>query len=67
MSKIFMSESSKLARKIARRQVTLRDARRAFERLYVVHTIARCKGDRREAARRLDIGFSTLKEKIRHA
>jgi DNA-binding NtrC family response regulator len=43
----------------------LRDARRAFERRYVQYVIAVSDGDRVEAAGRLDIGFSTLKEKIR--
>lgn len=43
----------------------LRRARRNFERAYVDFIIGKCEGDRLAAADRLDIGFSTLKEKIR--
>jgi DNA-binding NtrC family response regulator len=46
------------------RMTRLRDARRAFERDYVLYAIAKT-GDRAEAARALGIGLSTLKEKIR--
>ena len=46
------------------RVMKLRDARRVFERDYVLYVIART-GDRGEAARALGIGLSTLKEKIR--
>jgi DNA-binding NtrC family response regulator len=49
----------------AKKPWPLRDARRAFERRYVQYVIAVSNGDRVEAAGRLDIGFSTLKEKIR--
>jgi DNA-binding NtrC family response regulator len=49
----------------AKKPWPLRDARRAFERRYVQYVIAVSDGDRVEAASRLDIGFSTLKEKIR--
>ncbi|HWM85859.1 MAG TPA: helix-turn-helix domain-containing protein [Kofleriaceae bacterium] len=49
----------------AKKPWPLRDARRAFERRYVQYVIAVSGGDRVEAAGRLDIGFSTLKEKIR--
>lgn len=49
----------------ARRPVSLRDARRQFERSYVEYIIRKYDGDRQKASERLDIGFSTLKEKIR--
>jgi DNA-binding NtrC family response regulator len=49
----------------ARRPWALRRARRAFERAYVEYIIGRAEGDRQLAADKLDIGFSTLKEKIR--
>jgi DNA-binding NtrC family response regulator len=42
----------------------LREARRTFERDYVLYAISKY-GDRIQAARRLGIGLSTLKEKIR--
>lgn len=48
----------------APRVTKLRDARRSFERDYVLYVIAKL-GDRGEAARALGIGLSTLKEKIR--
>jgi DNA-binding NtrC family response regulator len=48
----------------APRVTKLRDARRTFERDYVLYVIAKL-GDRGEAARALGIGLSTLKEKIR--
>jgi DNA-binding NtrC family response regulator len=44
---------------------TLRRARHEFERSYVEYVIRQNAGDRQTAAERLDIGFSTLKEKIR--
>ncbi len=49
----------------AKRPWTLRRARREFERAYVEFIIRRSDEDRQRAAKRLDIGFSTLKEKIR--
>ena len=49
----------------ARKTWPLREARRAFERLYVQYVIAMADGDRVIAADKLGIGFSTLKEKIR--
>ncbi len=49
----------------AKKPWPLRDARRAFERRYFLYVTAGSEGDRVEAAGRLDIGFSTLKEKIR--
>lgn len=49
----------------ARRPWSLRRARRAFERAYVEYVLSRNEGDRHAAAEKLDIGFSTLKEKIR--
>lgn len=49
----------------ARRPWSLRRARHEFERSYVQYVIQRSNGDRGRAAERLDIGFSTLKEKIR--
>jgi DNA-binding NtrC family response regulator len=42
----------------------LREARKTFERDYVRYAISKV-GDRVQAARRLGIGLSTLKEKIR--
>ena len=44
---------------------SMRRARRHFERSYAEYMIRRAGGDRQRAAGRLDIGFSTLKEKIR--
>ncbi|HLU65583.1 MAG TPA: helix-turn-helix domain-containing protein [Kofleriaceae bacterium] len=66
-SKKLIAELTALAEELgsARKPVTLRDARRAFERIYVQYVIAASGGDRSAAAERLDIGFSTLKEKIR--
>jgi DNA-binding NtrC family response regulator len=49
----------------SRRPVSLRQARRQFERSYVEFVIRKQGGDRLAAAEKLDIGFSTLKEKIR--
>ncbi len=50
----------------ARRPWTLRRARHVFERSYVNYMIRRSDDNRSRAAGRLDIGFSTLKEKIRN-
>jgi DNA-binding NtrC family response regulator len=44
---------------------SLRRARRVFERSYCQYMLRRSNGDRHLSAKRLDIGFSTLKEKIR--
>ncbi len=49
----------------ARTPWALRKARREFERSYVNYVIRACDEDRQRAAKRLKIGFSTLKEKIR--
>jgi DNA-binding NtrC family response regulator len=61
------SEVTELVSKLlnARRPVSLRDARRQFERSYVEYIIRKYDGDRQKASEKLDIGFSTLKEKIR--
>lgn len=61
------SEVTELVSKLinARRPVSLRDARRQFERSYVEYIIRKFEGDRQKASEKLDIGFSTLKEKIR--
>jgi DNA-binding NtrC family response regulator len=66
-SKKLIAELTALANELAnaKKPWSLRDARRAFERSYVQYIIAITDGDRSEAAARLDIGFSTLKEKIR--
>lgn len=66
-SKKLIADLTALAEELAtaRKPWSLRDARRAFERSYVQYVIAVSGGDRSEAAERLDIGFSTLKEKIR--
>lgn len=48
-----------------RRPWSLRRARRQFERSYTEYMIRRSGNDRHRAAERLQIGFSTLKEKIR--
>ena len=68
-SKKLVAELGALAEQLAsaRKPWPLRDARRAFERAYVEYVIATCQGSRTAAAGRLDIGFSTLKEKIRRA
>jgi DNA-binding NtrC family response regulator len=49
----------------SRRPWPLKKARRVFERAYVQFAIKRAGADRHSAATQLDIGFSTLKEKIR--
>jgi DNA-binding NtrC family response regulator len=49
----------------AKKPWALRRARRNFERAYVEYVISRVGADRVSAAGVLDIGFSTLKEKIR--
>lgn len=49
----------------SQRPWSMRRARRIFERAYAEYMIRRASGDRQAAASRLDIGFSTLKEKIR--
>jgi DNA-binding NtrC family response regulator len=61
------TEVEELIKKLTRtrRPWSLRRARHAFERSYVHYMIRRSEGDRTRAAERLDIGFSTLKEKIR--
>jgi len=66
-SKKLIAELTALAEELAsaRKPWSLRDARRAFERAYVDYVIALSGGDRGQAADRLGIGFSTLKEKIR--
>ncbi len=63
----FRGEVDQLVEKLAsaRRPWSLRRARQEFERSYVNHIIRRSDMDRQRAAKRLDIGFSTLKEKIR--
>lgn len=63
----FRAEVDQLMDKLtsARRPWSLRRARQEFERSYVNHIIRRSDMDRQRAAKRLDIGFSTLKEKIR--
>jgi len=66
-SKKLIAELTALAEELAsaRKPWSLRDARRAFERSYVQYVIAVSGNDRGQAAERLGIGFSTLKEKIR--
>jgi len=66
-SKKLIADLTALAEELAtaKKPWSLRDARRAFERSYVQYVIAVSGGDRAQAAGRLDIGFSTLKEKIR--
>jgi DNA-binding NtrC family response regulator len=49
----------------ARRPWPLKKARHLFERAYAQYVIQRAGADRQTAAGQLDIGFSTLKEKIR--
>jgi DNA-binding NtrC family response regulator len=63
----FRAEVDDLVSKLTstRRPWSLRRARQEFERSYVNHIIRRSDMDRQRAATRLDIGFSTLKEKIR--
>jgi DNA-binding NtrC family response regulator len=66
-SKKLIADLTALAEELAsaKKPWSLRDARRAFERSYVQYVVAVTGGDRGAAAQRLDIGFSTLKEKIR--
>lgn len=63
----FKTEVEELVNKLmsTRRPWSLRRARRQFEKSYAEYMIRRSNGDRQKAASRLDIGFSTLKEKIR--
>jgi DNA-binding NtrC family response regulator len=49
----------------SRKPWPLRKVRRAFERAYVAYILESEGADRVAAAATLDIGFSTLKEKIR--
>lgn len=64
---VFKAEIDDLVNKLmtTRRPWSLRRARRQFERAYAEYMIRRSGNDRQRAATRLDIGFSTLKEKIR--
>ena len=64
---IFTNEVRELLKQLtsARRPWTLRKARREFERAYVNYVIRLSDDERQSAAKRLKIGFSTLKEKIR--
>ncbi|MCG8420492.1 MAG: hypothetical protein MJE77_21365 [Proteobacteria bacterium] len=63
----FKAEIDDLMKKLqtTQRPWSMRRARRQFERSYAEYMIRRSGGDRQRAALRLDIGFSTLKEKIR--
>ena len=63
----FKTEVEQLTSKLmsTQRPWSMRRARRSFERSYAEYMIRRSSGDRLKAAARLDIGFSTLKEKIR--
>ena len=63
----FKEEVDQLMNKLmsTQRPWSMRRARRQFERSYAEYMIRRSGGDRLRAAARLDIGFSTLKEKIR--
>jgi len=64
---VFKAEVDELVEKLmsTRRPWALRRARRQFERSYTEYMIRRSANDRHKAAERLQIGFSTLKEKIR--
>lgn len=64
---VFKAEIEDLVSKLiaTRRPWSLRRARQHFERAYTEYIIRRLGNDRQSAAARLDIGFSTLKEKIR--
>lgn len=68
-SKKLIEDLNAMAQELAtaKKPWPLREARRAFERRYVQYVIAVSDGDRTAAAEKLDIGFSTLKEKIRRA
>jgi len=44
--------------------MTLREARRHFERMYVERVLAKLGGRRRQAAKALDISLSSLKNKL---
>ena len=61
----FEKEIKELMTKLmtTQRPWSMRRARRQFERSYAEYMIRRSNGDRLRAAGRLDIGFSTLKEK----
>ena len=63
----FRASIDEMVRKIlaSRRPWPLRRVRRAFERAYVAHVLEKEGSNRVAAAAVLDIGFSTLKEKIR--
>ncbi|MEM9489629.1 MAG: helix-turn-helix domain-containing protein [Myxococcota bacterium] len=63
----FKKEIDELVVKLmtTQRPWSMRRARREFERSYAEYMIRRSGGERQRAAKRLDIGFSTLKEKIR--
>lgn len=63
----FQAEVEQLINKLmtTQRPWSMRRARRSFERSYAEYMIRRSNSDRQKAAARLDIGFSTLKEKIR--
>lgn len=63
----FKAEIEDLLNKLltTKRPWSLRRARRVFECAYAEYIIRRSDNDRQRAALRLDIGFSTLKEKIR--
>lgn len=64
---VFKAEIDELVNMLTstRRPWPLRRARRQFERAYAEYIIRRSENDRQAAAEKLDIGFSTLKEKIR--
>ena len=65
-SKKLIADLTALAEELgaATKPWSLKEARSAFERRYVQYIIS-ISGGRSEAADRLDIGYSTLKEKIR--
>lgn len=65
-SKKLIADLTGLAEELAaaKKPWSLKEARAAFERRYVQYIISISEG-RSEAAERLDIGYSTLKEKIR--
>ncbi len=45
-------------------ELPLREARDAFERLYLEHLLRRCAGNVSEAARQAGVGRATLHEKL---
>ncbi|MDX1421528.1 MAG: helix-turn-helix domain-containing protein [Kiloniellales bacterium] len=65
----FVAGVSRLAGGLTQRTriMPLREARRCFEEFYIRYVVALCAGNRREAAQRLGIGYSTLKDKVRAA